>query len=265
MKNWINLFIILFVILLAGCSTEETTTQPTQPSNPPSQQTKQAATQPFRFAVRGDFKPFNFEQDGRLTGFDVELGEEIARRIGMSPQPQKIPYDQLIAGLKEGKYQAIISSLSITPGRTQEIAFTKPYYVTGAQLFVLEQNQSTTVEQLKDKKIGVITRTPYMTLAQNHTKNVKEYQTHVQMLQELAAGKIDAILIDKMIGLTAIKEEGLKIKPIGSLIVHDEIAIALSQTNQDLLQQINKVLEDMIKDGTYGKISTKWFETDIIK
>lgn len=266
MKNRISGLIMVIIILLAGCSTQETSSKP---KDTPSEQLKPApsptATPPFTFAVTGDFKPFNYEQDGKLTGFDVELGEEIACRIGRIPQPLKIARDQLIPGLKEGKYQAVISSLSITPGRTEEIAFTTPYYVTGGQLFILEQNPSAAVEQLKDKRIGIIKGTPYMILAQNHTNNPKEYENYRQMIQDLTGGKIEAILTDKMIGLTAIKEEKLKIKPIGSLLYRDEVGIALPKSDQELLQKVNKAIEDMVTDGTYNRMSTKWFGVDISK
>lgn len=274
MKKWIPLLYLLIMMLVVGCASQKATTGPSETPTTPVTQTPSNSSEPaepssttqstFSFAVTGTFKPFNFEENGKLTGFDLEIGEEIARRLDMEPQPVKEGHDTILQGLSEGKYQAVISSLSITPERSKKVAFTKPYYQTGAQWFIGSENTAiTAAEQIQGKKAGVVLGSNYKVLAEQKAKSIKEYPDHVTLLRELAAGKIDAVLIDKMVGLTAIKEEGLKIKPVGSLLFTDEVAIAVNATNQELVAQINQALEAMIQDGTFATISQKWFGVDI--
>lgn len=244
MKKAIFSFLSMLVLILGtGCS-KETSTSP-----PPL----------FEFAVTGEFKPFNFEEGEVLTGFDVEIGEEIAYRLGMDPKPLKVAKESLLTELKAGKYQAVISSLSITPERLKDVLFTQPYYETGAQCFILEDNTEIgNIEMLKDKRIGALGNTMYSTLAKSYTDKPQLYSSYADMLQDLTAGKIDAVIMDSMMGRIAKNEEGYRIQRLDGLLHKDEVGIAVDLNDSKLLDQINQALSDMKADGTFEKISLKW-------
>lgn len=256
-----------------GCNAKETTTVPSNPSEKPTQ-TSPAAESPaqapleqkaFTYAIAAQFKPFNFEQDGKPTGFDVELGEEIARRLGMEPQAIKEPYGTLLEGVKGKKYDAVISSVSVTPQRADEVAFTIPYYRTGAQLFVKADNETMNSAELKEKSIGAVEGSVYHWMAKQHSKKVKGYPNYNQLFQALSESKVEGIVMDRMMGLIAIKDQTQPIKPIGDPLHEDPVAIAVHKDHTELVNQINQAITEMMADGTYEKISVKWLGVDISK
>ncbi|WP_134702177.1 transporter substrate-binding domain-containing protein [Ammoniphilus sp. YIM 78166] len=275
MKNPFVLLVIMMTLLM-GCNAKETTTVPSNSSETPTQPamptpaTGGPAQAPneqklFTFAIAAQFKPFNFEQDGKPTGFDVEVGEEIARRLGMEPQAIREPYETLLEGVKGQKYNAVISSLSATPQRAEEVAFTVPYYRTGAQLFVKADNENINPTELKEKSIGAVDGSVYHWLAKQHSKKVKGYPNYNELFQALSEGKVEGIVMDRMMGLIAIKDQNQPIKPAGDLLHEDQVAIAVHKDHTELVNQINQAITEMMADGTYEKISVKWLGVDISK
>ena len=109
----------------------------------------------IKFALTGQYPPFNFvDKNNNLAGFDVEIGKEIAKRIGVKGVPITIAWDGIIAGLLAKKYELICGSMAITPKRLKSIDFSDPYYRSGAQLFVGKNSTINSVNDLKGKKIG---------------------------------------------------------------------------------------------------------------
>ncbi|ABO49282.1 amino acid ABC transporter substrate-binding protein, PAAT family [Desulforamulus reducens MI-1] len=220
----------------------------------------------FHYAMSGLYKPFNYKDGGKLVGFDVEIGEEIARRIGMEAAPVTNPWETIIQGLKANKYDAIIGSMAITEERQEQVDFSRPYYRSGAQVFVSSNNDSiTSAKDLKGKKIGVVKASTFRNVALEYTdkKNVIGYDSDVIALQDLPTGRVDAVITDQMVGIVAIKN-GLKIKDVDKPLWVDEMAIPVNKGNTELVNKINNALDEMIKDGTYEKISNKWFGRNIL-
>lgn len=92
----------------------------------------------FTFAMSGEYRPFNYidEATGELVGFDVEIGEAIAAYHGWEANPVATPWSGILSGLRAGNFDAIIGSMGINPERAEEVDFSHPYYLSGAQLFV---------------------------------------------------------------------------------------------------------------------------------
>ena len=227
----------------------------------------QKASESFTYAMSGLYKPFNFKESGVLTGFDVEIGEEIARRMGREAVPVTNPWETIIQGLKADKYDAIIGSMAITDERLEQVAFSRPYYRSGAQIFVEADNSVISGEEdLSGKKIGVVKASTFKDIAEDLTdaKNVVGYDSDVIALQDLTTGRIDAVITDQVVGFDAIKSAGLEIKDVGEPLFVDEMGIAIPLDSVELLEEVNAALEAMIEDGTYGTISEKWFGRDIL-
>jgi polar amino acid transport system substrate-binding protein len=222
----------------------------------------------FVFANSGAYKPFSFDKGGKIVGFDVDIANEIAKRLGRTPVMQSpVPFDALIQGLKARKYDALVASHAITNERKQAVDFSRPYYRSGAQIFVAAANTGIKgPADLKGKKIGVVKASTYLALAKTLTGegNVTTYDSDVIALQDLGTGRVDAVITDKLVGLLARNESGLKITAVGSVLQQDQMGIAVQKGNTVLLTSINKALEGMIADGTYDKISNRWFGENIL-
>lgn len=110
----------------------------------------------FSFAMSGSFPPFSFVNDkNEVVGFDVDIGNELAKRLGVKPVVVTTAWDGIIAGLISGKYEAVVGSMTITPEREKAVAFAGPYYHSGRAVFVPETSPAKSLDDLKDKSVGV--------------------------------------------------------------------------------------------------------------
>ncbi len=102
------------------------------------------------FAMSGGYRPFNyFTDEDELTGFDVEIGKEVAKRLGVSYEPITTDWSGILEGLRSGRYDGIFGSMAITEERAEVVDFTDPYYYSGAQLIVRSDSEINSPEDLK--------------------------------------------------------------------------------------------------------------------
>lgn len=252
--------LVLSMFIVVGCSggTDGGSSAPSADGN----------AETFVFANSGAYKPFSFDQGGSIVGFDVDIANEIAARIGRTPQMvSPVPFDTLIQGLRDGRYDALVASHGITDERREQVDFTRPYYRSGAQTFVAQDNTTlASTDDLAGAKIGVVKASTYLELANSITgpDNVSTYESDIVALQDLTTGRLDAVITDKLVGFMAMDESGLAIKTLGDVLESDEMGIAVQKGDTELLNAINAALEDMIADGTYEQISLRWFPENIL-
>ncbi|MFS0556744.1 ABC transporter substrate-binding protein [Brevibacillus sp. 179-C9.3 HS] len=254
----------------ASASNNPSTTPSTTPAQPASEaKLKLVHEGKLTFAMSGLIKPLNYKDtNGVLTGFDVEIGNEIAKRIGLEANPVTNPWETILQGLKGGKYDAIIGSMTHTEERAKQVDFTDPYYISGGQIFIAETNDSIkTKDDLKGKIIGVVQASTHKDAAETLTDktNVKGYPSDIYALQDLIPGRVDAVITDRVVGTSAIKNQGLKIKATGDVLNKENIAIAVTKDNPELTKKINEAIKAMVEDGTYEQISVKWFGSNLLK
>ncbi|MGE5701195.1 MAG: ABC transporter substrate-binding protein [Clostridia bacterium] len=233
----------------------------------PADSAQSSGKKDFTFAMSGLYKPFNFKENGQLTGFDVEIGQALAEKMGMNPVPVTNPFETIIQGLLAKKYDAIIGSLTVTEERKKTVAFTEPYYRSGSQVFVAEGNTDIkSADDVKGKKIGAQKGSNYLDWAKKLTDadKITTYDSDVTALLDLPTGRLDAVITDQMVGFRFIKEGAGKIKDVGEPLSYDEQAIAVRKEDNELREKLNKALDEIIKDGTYDKISEKWFGRNIL-
>lgn len=249
---------LLVLILLTGCLWVTTATA--------GDLAKVTENGEIRMAMSGQYPPFNFvNENNKLTGFDVEMGSEVAKRIGVEAKPLSTAWDGIIAGLLANKYELICGSMAITDERLKSIDFTDPYYRSGAQLFVKEGSSVASVKDLDGKKVGVTLGTTYETWVRENIANadVRTYKGVPDMILELTTGRIDGFITDKIVGALAIKKNGVPIALAGDLLYEEKMGIALRQNNPELKAAMNAALADMKEDGTYKAISMKWLGIDV--
>ncbi|MGK2945592.1 MAG: ABC transporter substrate-binding protein [Desulfuromonadales bacterium] len=217
------------------------------------------------FSMSGQYPPFNFvNENNELAGFDVDVCNEIARRIDVKPKPLTTAWDGIVAGLLAGKYDLICGSMAITDARLKAIDFSDPYYRSGAQLFVPKGSDITSTDQLKGKKIGVTLGTTFDEWVSANLPDVeaRTYKGVPDMILEVANGRLDGFITDRIVGAMAIDEKGAPIQMAGPLLYEERMGIALTQDNPKLRTAINEALTAMKKDGTYHDISMKWLKID---
>lgn len=234
MKRLIVLLVASLLLVLSACGSKESSTKDGNLNL-----VKEGS---LTFAMSGLYPPLNFKKDGKLTGFDAEIGTEIAKRIGLKANPVTNPWETIIQGLKANKYDAIIGSMTATPERDKQVDFTNPYYLSGAQIFVAENNNDIqSKEDLKGKTIGVIQSSTWKDMAEKLSDTVKGYPSDVNALQDLALGRLDAVITDKIVGVNAKNEKGLKIKAVGDLLNEDRVSVAVPEGEKNLLKKSTRL------------------------
>lgn len=242
-------------MLITGCGSDESK------SNGETNLTEDGK---LTYASSGLYKPFNYEEGGKLTGFDVEIGAAIAEKMGLEPNPVTTPWETIIQSLKGNKFDAIIGSMAITDKRSEQVSFSDPYYYSGGMIFVPANSDISSAEDLKGKRIGVVAQSTYDTAAQKYSDDIKYYSSDVVALKDLTVkGRLDAVITADVVGYEAIAS-GMEIKEVGEPLWIEQAAVAVRPEDEELLKDINAAIKEMVEDGTYEEISNKWFERNLL-
>lgn len=217
------------------------------------------------FAMSGGYPPFNFfNAENQLVGFDVDVARELAKRLDVAFKPVTTDWSGIIEGLRAGTYDGILGSMAVTPERLKVVAFSTPYYYSGAQVMVRKGSPLKSVSDLKGKVVGVVTGTTFAKDAAGlGAGDIRLYKDDTQTLTELNNGVVDAVITDRIVGITAMNSGRFNIAALGSPLRSENIAVAFRKEDSALLQKIDAEIAVMHKDGTLSNLSRKWLKTDV--
>ena len=224
-----------------------------------------------------EFPPFGFKADnGDILGFDVELAKETMRRMGREVEFKPIDWDNKENELNSRNIDMIWNGLEITDECRQEMLFSNPYMYSGFIVFVRHSNNSEQINS-KNKLSGLIVGIQSGSSAEMYINNDNELKTNIKglelyrdnkiMFEDLINGKIDAVIADETNGRYYILKNYLEDKidalniPIGD---KGKIAIGFRKKDINLLKDVQRAFDEIIKDGTAGNISKRWFGKDLI-
>ncbi len=220
----------------------------------------------LRAASEGTFSPFNFFKNGKLTGFEIDVVEAISKKLNLKTNWETKSFDALLLGLepKLDRYDLVAASHGITPERQKVVDFSDPHYCTGV-VIVSKKGGPKSLADLKGKVAAIEVGTIYSpTLVKTPgIKEVKTLKQDPECMQALLSGRADAWVTDKLVAEEAIKSHKDAVFVIGDTVLVEKVAMAVSKGNAELLKQINEGLAAIKKDGTYKKISLKYFNEDI--
>jgi len=230
----------------------------------------------IRFGVDASYPPFESKgADGKLKGFDIDLGNEICKRLNAKCVWVENDFDGMIPALKAKKFDGVLSSMSMTPQREKEIAFSSKLFNTPTALVAKKGSKLLpTAESLKGKTVGVEQGTIQETYAKEHWASqgvkVQPYQNQDQVYQDLLSGRLDAALQDKVqaeIGFLK-TPRGAGYQIVGNDLndpktLGEGAGIGLRKEDTDLKKKIDGAIADIRKDGTYEKIEKKYFDFDV--
>jgi len=215
-------------------------------------------------ASEGAFPPFNFFQGPKLSGFEIDVAEALAKKLGVAIEWRALSFDALLAGLRQDRWDLVIASFGITPERAKAVTFTDPHYCSGG-VIVAKDAAIKTVADMNGKTIAVQTGTTYL---ENVKKlpgvgEVKNFPKDTDARAALMAGRVQVWVTDKFVAKQALEADpgaGLK---MGDFVFVEKIASAVKKGNGSLEAAYNKALAELLADGTYEAISKKWMKEDI--
>lgn len=216
------------------------------------------------------FPPFEFvtSQDkgvvGEFTGIDVEIADKIAKSMNKTLQVEDMEFEGLVAAVQQGKVDLAVAGMTIKPDRLEKVDFSDPYFVATQIMVVGADNTDITkADDLKNnKKVAVVQGYTGDSLVTEEIKvaeaNILRVSRGIDAIQELKNGKLDAVVIDSATGRALASKNGLKIVEDPAVFEKEEYAIAVQKGNKELLDQINKTLDEMKQNGEIEKLAEKY-------
>lgn len=227
-------------------------------------QIKQAGA--LRIGTEGTYAPFTYhDSTGALVGFDVEIGREIAKRIGVEAEFVEGPWDGLIAGIDANRYDVVINQVGITEERRQKYDFSEPYIASKAALVVRGDNADIArFEDLAGKRAAQTLTSNYGKLAQEHGAEIVPTDGFDQSIALVVQGRADATINDSLSFYDFKKQQpDANVKIVATQADADFSGVLLAKGKPELVEAINAALADIKADGTYSTLSEKYFGADV--
>jgi len=219
-----------------------------------------------------NFPPMGFkDENNEIVGFDIDLAKEATKRLGREVEFKAIDWSSKEAELKSGRVNVLWNGLDITDKRKENMLFSDPYMDNRQIIFVKKGATGITDEQsLAGKTVGTqsaSTAEEYIDgsdFFKNKVKEVKKYSDFVSAFMDLENGRVDAVIGDEIVGRYYMSKHPDTIDAVDVAVGPvSQFGIAFAKDNQKLRDDVQKVLDEMVKDGTVAKISEKWFGKDI--
>ncbi len=214
------------------------------------------------------FPPMGFRlDDGTLTGFDIDAAEELGKRLGIEIKWQPTAWDGVIHSLNAKKFDCIWNGMTITPERAEKVLFTKPYIMDGQIAVVAMGNKEIkNSNDLGGKVVGVQKGSPALEAAKSldpAPAEIREYDTNPKAFLDLESGRIASVVVDNVSGRYYIAQRPGKYLALTGFISSEPFGVAFRKNEVALRDKVQKTIDEMVADGTMGKISRKWFGEDI--
>ena len=234
-------------------------------------------------ATNAAFPPYEYyDADKNIIGIDAEIAAAIAEKLGMELEIKDIEFDSIVSGVAAGKYDMGMAGMTVTEDRKKNVNFTKSYAKGIQSVIVLENSEYTSFKDFytgfddegnpvavkEGIKIGVQMGTTGDIYSSSEPKdlgfgkaNVLQYNTGADAVQALLTGKVTAVIIDNEPAKAYLAaNKGLKI--LDGAFKEEDYAICLAKKDTELLEKINKALDELIADGTVKSIVDKYIKAD---
>lgn len=249
--------VCLLLVIATGCPKEKVTVQEGKLT------TKEAAL----LTVGSDipYEPFEFEgADGKYTGFDVDLVEEIAKRLGLKVKWVDTDFLTIFTQLASGNFDVVASATGINEERKKQVSFTIPYFLS-KQGFAVNKDKTPNISSIKDLKSGdtvaVQEGTTLKTWAEDNLAQkgiqIRAFAEAPDLYAALEAGTVTGLLFDEgSVAAEVAKRPALKVAEV--VDTGERFGFAVNPANKELLKRMNDALRKIIADGTYSKIFAKY-------
>ncbi|MBV7274083.1 amino acid ABC transporter substrate-binding protein [Clostridium thailandense] len=264
-KKLALLTIMIFVLglLVSGCG------QAKQTEDNSLKDIKQKGK--FVVGLDDSFPPMGFKNDkGEIVGFDIDMAKEAAQRMGVKVEFKPVQWDGIILSLNNKDIDVIWNGLTITDKRKEQIDFSK-VYLQNKQIIVVKNDSSIkTKKDLAGKVVGLQLGSSSETALAADTntskslKETKKYSDNTEALMDLSQGRLDAVVVDEVVGRYYISKKPGLYKTLDEDFGKEDYGVGIRKTDKSFKEELDKTLDAMKADGTADKISQKWFGKNII-
>ncbi len=258
----LGLGLVLVSVLLTACGSQSST----QKQSSYKSELKQSGQ--LTIGLEGTYPPYSYRKDGKLTGFEVELGKKIAKKLGVKATFVPTKWDSLIAGLGSGKFDVVLNNITQTPERKKQYLFSKPYVYSRYVLISRANDKKLiTIKDIKGKTFAQSTGSDNELVAKKFkavVSPVEQFQTAVASIKQ---GRADGMINAEAALLTYAEDnsiKGLKYRVLSnSEQPPAKISALFNKKSVKLRNKVNRALTELRKDGTLKTLSQKYFGKDI--
>ena len=216
-----------------------------------------------------DFPPMGFVgDDGEYTGFDLELAQEVAKRLGLEYKAQPIDWDSKDMELESGNIDCIWNGFTMT-GREDDYTWTEPY-MANQQVFVVANDSDINSQadlagnivevQADSSAEAALKEAPELTATFKELLTTADYNT---AFMDLEQGAVDVIAMDVIVAGYQIQQRNADFKILDDSLSEEEYGVGFKKGNTELRDKVQSTLEEMAEDGTLQEVSEKWFSKDV--
>lgn len=221
-------------------------------------------------AMEGTWAPWTYhDEDDNLVGYDVEVAQNIAEKLGVEVEFIEGAWDGLLAGLDAGRYDIMVNGVGVTEERAEKYNFSTPYAYNKTAVIVRgDYDEISSMEDLKGKKTANTITSTYASQAEAYGATVTGVDDLNQTIELLLSKRIDATLNAEVVFNDYKKEHpdsNIKIATYSDQVEEIAIPIRKGDDTVTLLEAVNDALDEMAKDGTLTELSEKYFGIDISK
>lgn len=219
----------------------------------------------LKMATNAYFPPYEYYEGETIIGIDAEIAKAIADKLGMELVIEDMAFDSILTAVQNGSVDFGMAGMTITEDRLKEVNFTTSYAKGVQSIIVKEDSEITTVDDLyaegADYKVGVQLGTTGDIYATDDfgEDRVTQYTTGNEAVSALLKGDVDCVIIDNQPAKAYVaNNKGTKI--LSTSYADEDYAICVSKENSELLEKLNKAIDELIADGTIDKIVNKYIK-----
>ena len=222
----------------------------------------------IRIGTEGTYPPYTYhDAKGTLTGFDVEIAEAVAKKLGVKLRFVETAWDSMIAGIDANRFDIIVNQVAATSERKEKYDFSEPYlYVTGAVIVKKGNKEIRSLRDLRAKRAAQTVTSDWADQARRAGAEIVSVQDFSQSVQLVASGRADATINSEVSTLDFLSQKpDAPIEIVERTRSGNGIAIPFRKGNPGFKAAIDKALEELRADGTLSRISLKYLRTDVTK
>lgn len=250
--------VALVAASLAACGGSDST-------SPEADGSTASPSEELTIGLEGVYKPYNFhDESGKLTGFEVEIAEAIAKKLGRTPRFVEAKWDGLLAGLDTGQYDMVINNVVVNDERKKAFDFSTPYAQAVGKIGVPTGSDIASLEDVKGKRAAQTTTSNWAELMRDAGAEIIPAPGFAEAVELVASGRAD-VTANEVVAFDSYLEE----HPDAPITVLDEpiptelnIAVAFKK-GSDLTAEVNTAVKALLDDGTISGIYTDWLGEDL--
>ena len=221
---------------------------------------KASAPTKLVMCTNAEFPPYEYKDGGDFKGIDIECAKLIGQKLGVEVEIMDIAFDSLIPTVMSEKADFAMAGMTVTEDRLESVDFTHTYQTAVQAIVVLNNSSIASLDDLEGKKIGVQTGTTGDLYCTEDFGNdsMERYTKIIDGFQAMKTGKIDAIVIDDQVAKAIVDQDTASFKILDTPYAEEEYAIAVKKGNTELLNKLNKVIDEIKSNGQLKAIIDKY-------